>query len=65
MRVYDKHPLGSPDIQYQATDSRSRYTKPLDEIKSNVQHLINPGIPMILVIKILIPKKVPNFADLN
>ena len=27
------------------------YTTPFDEIKSNVQNLNNPGIPMILVIK--------------
>ena len=51
MCVYDKHPLAGPDIQYRAPDSRSRYTTAFNEIKSNVQNLNNPGIPMILVIK--------------
>ena len=51
MCVYDKYPLTGRDIQYQAPNNRSRYTTPLDKIKSNVQHLKNSGIPMILVIK--------------
>ena len=51
MCVYDKHPLTGRDIQYRAPDSWSRYTTPFDKIKSIVQNLNNPGIPMILVIK--------------
>ena len=51
MCVYDEHPLAGRDIQYRASHSRSRYTTPFDEIKSNVEHINNPGIPMILVIK--------------
>ena len=31
MCMYDKHPLASQDIQYQATKRRSRYTTPFDE----------------------------------
>ena len=49
--MYDKLLLAGRDIQYRAPDSWSRYTTPFDEIKSNMQHLNNPGIQMILVIK--------------
>ena len=51
MCVYNKDLLAGCNIQYRAADSRSRYATPFNEIKSNVQHLNNPGIPMILVIK--------------
>ena len=51
MCVYDEHQLAGQDIQYLATNSWSRYTTSFDELKSNVQHLNNPGIPMIHVIK--------------
>ena len=51
MCVYGKHPLAGRDIQYLASDSRSRYRTPFNEIKSNAQHLNNPEIPIILVIK--------------
>ena len=30
--VYDEHPIAGQDIQYQAPDNRSRYTKPFDKI---------------------------------
>ena len=32
--VFDDHLLAGRDIQYRASDSRSRYTMPFDEIKS-------------------------------
>ena len=31
MCVYDEHPLAGPDIQYQAPESRSRFTTPFNE----------------------------------
>ena len=52
--VYGEHPLAGQDIQSRASNSWSRYTTPFDEIKSNVQHLYKPGIPMFLVIKNII-----------
>ena len=48
MCVYDEHLLAGQDIQYRAPDSRSRYTTPFGEIKSNVQHLNNPLIPIMV-----------------
>ena len=51
IRYVCMYPLGGRDIQYRAANSRSRYTTPFNKIKSNVQHLNNPKIPMILVIK--------------
>ena len=51
MCVHDEHRLAGRDIQYRAADNRSRYTTPFNRIKSIVQHLNNPGIPMILVIQ--------------